>query len=184
VKKDEIQQGFPGFTCKQFPYTSHGRLQPAAERDTHSPDFSRGCWRFSFNSSQGGTVQRSIVRSPTPDRERLPMASCNSAVRDFDHDVQQESAAGKPDVISDNFDTGSVTGLGEYPLADITYANLIDKLAEDHFSGATSALRATILDFYKDPNAPIATKKDKRSGRRSGGRWASCRPLRAAPPRH
>jgi hypothetical protein len=39
---------------------------------------------------------------------------------------------------------------------------LLDKLDKDHFAQVTPALRATLLDFYKDPNAPFTTKKDQK----------------------
>ncbi len=59
-----------------------------------------------------------------------------------------------------NLDTGQPVRAGDYALAVRTYAKLLDKLAEQHFSNVTPKLRADILSFYKDTNAPIATKKN------------------------
>jgi hypothetical protein len=64
--------------------------------------------------------------------------------------------------VNDNFDTGSITRPGEYPLADKTYADLLDRLAKDHFSKVTPELRTTILAYYNDPNAPLAMKHVKK----------------------
>ena len=66
-----------------------------------------------------------------------------------------------------DFDTGGTTRAGEYKLTDDTYAALLDGLARRHFDGVTPDLRANILDFYKDLNAPIATKKDRKKWRRT-----------------
>ena len=55
-----------------------------------------------------------------------------------------------------------MTKPGEYPLADATYADLLDRHAKEHFKDMTPELRATILEFYADPSAPITTKKNKK----------------------
>ena len=44
-------------------------------------------------------------------------------------------------------------------MQDDCYAELVDDLAKDQFKSVTPELRANILAFYADPNAPIATKK-------------------------
>jgi hypothetical protein len=62
--------------------------------------------------------------------------------------------------VNDNFDTGTVTNPGDYPLADTTYADLLDRQARDHFASTSPELRETILKFYSDTNAPIVTRKD------------------------
>jgi hypothetical protein len=61
-----------------------------------------------------------------------------------------------------DFDTGEATRAGEYELADKAYAQLLNKLAKNKFEDVTPEIRQNILAFYRDLNAPIATKKDKR----------------------
>ena len=164
VKKDEIQQEFPGITRKTFLYhlSRAGYNKQWHEKYRQPGFFTRLLAFFIQLLPKVGPFRALSFRTPTPDTERLFMASFNSAVEDFQKDVQQEGTAGKLGLVNDNFDTGSVTGPGDYPLADITYANLIDKLAENHFAAVGPELRTAILDFYKDPNAPITTKKDKK----------------------
>jgi hypothetical protein len=58
-----------------------------------------------------------------------------------------------------DFDTGRKTAPGEYPLTDKSYADLLDRIAQHKFEGVTPDLRANILGFYADLNAPFATKK-------------------------
>jgi len=48
-----------------------------------------------------------------------------------------------------NLDTGKPTALGEYPLADRTYRELLARLANDHFEHTDEALRQDILRFYE-----------------------------------
>lgn len=55
-----------------------------------------------------------------------------------------------------------MTQPGQYPLADVTYANLLDRLAKNKFADLTPELRAAVLDFYKDPNDRDTMKKKKK----------------------
>jgi hypothetical protein len=58
-----------------------------------------------------------------------------------------------------DFDTGRLTHAGEYPLSDEAYARLLDYLVRGDFLGLTPELRENILAYYRDENAPLATKK-------------------------
>jgi hypothetical protein len=76
---------------------------------------------------------------------------------------QQGSSASTHAILVDgNFDTGTVTGPGQYPLADKTYADLLDRLQKNNFATISPELRAALLAYYADMNAPFATKKDKK----------------------
>jgi hypothetical protein len=46
---------------------------------------------------------------------------------------------------------------------DDTYAKLLDKLSDEKFAGAPPELRANILTFFGDLNAPYATKRDPKA---------------------
>jgi hypothetical protein len=58
-----------------------------------------------------------------------------------------------------NFDTGTNTPAGEYFMNDDVRAKLLEELAKQNFAGAGPELRADLLQFYSNPNAPYATKK-------------------------
>jgi hypothetical protein len=60
-----------------------------------------------------------------------------------------------------DFDTGKVTQAGEYRLTDEAYGKLLDKLANEKFTGIRTDLRTNILAFYADPAAPNFTKKKR-----------------------
>jgi hypothetical protein len=64
---------------------------------------------------------------------------------------------------NDNFDTGDSTGPGKYRMNDDTYAKLLDKLYEAKFAGVSPDVRSNILNFYADPDAPYATKRDPKA---------------------
>jgi len=67
-------------------------------------------------------------------------------------------------LVNNNFDTGTVTKPGEYPLADITYSNFVDRLAKNHFAQVTPELRSDLLAYYADGSAALdrSLKKKER----------------------
>jgi hypothetical protein len=89
-------------------------------------------------------------------------ASFDATLAQYEGSVRQEGATGRLDLRNDNFDTGTETGPGEYPLADATYAELLHRLAKRQFTGTTAPLRDAILKYYDEPLAGTATKKQKR----------------------
>ena len=65
----------------------------------------------------------------------------------------------KLEIENRNFDTGQPTQPGTYFMADNAYAKLLDTLAKEQFANVSPELRKNILEYYGDPNAPIATKR-------------------------
>lgn len=74
--------------------------------------------------------------------------------------LRDEAETGHATLVNDNFDTGTVTGPGQYPLADKTYAEIMDRPATNDSAGVTPELQKALLDFYRDPNAPFTTKRN------------------------
>ncbi len=64
---------------------------------------------------------------------------------------------------NDNFDVGDHTGPGKYRLNDEAHAELLDKLAENKFAGANSEVKAELLHFFAEPDAPYATKRNAKA---------------------
>jgi hypothetical protein len=163
IKKDEIQKEQPGETRQEFLY----HLSRAAYRKDwgdkyRAPGFGTRLLAFIIRIiPKIGPFSALTFKTPTPGTEALFVQSFNSSFDDYEKYVKQQSA-GQLNLVNDNFDTGTVTGPGEYPLADVTYANLIDRLAKNHFADVTPELRTAVLDFYKDPAAPNTIKEKKK----------------------
>ena len=68
---------------------------------------------------------------------------------------------------NNNLDLGRPTGPGEYEITDEAYARLLDKLAENRFEKVNPDLRADIVAFYSNLNAPFVTKKKKKHWRKT-----------------
>jgi len=58
-----------------------------------------------------------------------------------------------------NYDTGDFSPPGAYRLNDQTHAFWLHKLAETKYAGLTPEIKADLLAFYSDPNAPNFTKR-------------------------
>jgi hypothetical protein len=86
---------------------------------------------------------------PTPEAERLFLESF-TATRERFRKSLDELRAGRLSLPNTDFDTGQPTARGEYPLADATYDELLDRLADREFTGVQPALSANIIAYYGD----------------------------------
>ena len=64
---------------------------------------------------------------------------------------------------NDNFDLREISGPGKYPLNDDARAKLLERLAEQMFTGTPVDLRADLLEFDSDLNAAFATKREAKA---------------------
>jgi hypothetical protein len=163
TNKDQIQKDIPGVTKEKFLYhISRSSYEKNWGRKYQRPGFKDSLLAFFFRLvPKVGPFSVFKFKTPTPPAEKLFEASFSQSVTDYEHFLRDEKDSGKIDLVNDNFDTGTVTAPGQYPLADKTYAQLLDHLSKDHFAQVSPELRKTLLDFYSDLNAPFATKKDK-----------------------
>jgi hypothetical protein len=164
TKKDDIQKDIPGITKQKFLYhLSRASYEKNWTEKYQKPSFGAKVIAFFFRIvPKIGPFRTLAFKTPTPEVEKLFMASFNGSVTDYEKLLYEIHASGNVTLVDDNFDTGTVTKPGEYPLADKTYADLLDRQAKDHFATTTPELRETILEFYSDLGAPIVTKKDAR----------------------
>src|SRR5271156_1857943 len=181
TKKNDIQKDIPGITKQKFLYhLSRASYEKNWKEKYQNPSFGAKVISFFFRIvPKIGPFRTLTFKTPPPEVEKLFMASFNGSVTDYEKLLGEVHQAQAIALVNDNFDTGTVTGPGEYPLADKTYADLLDRQAKNHFTATTPELREAILKFYSDPNAPIVTKKDPK-------RWAKVlqqvNELKAVPP--
>jgi len=107
-----------------------------------------------------GPFRALSFKSPTPQTMDLYFKSINSTVERYRGELHQVGT-GKLELTNLNFDTGKATAPGEYPLADDTYAKILDQLSKEKFRTVTPEMRAEIMEFYANPDTPIETKKHK-----------------------
>lgn len=102
---------------------------------------------------------------PTPQAEDLFIKSIDDTVEGY-RQLLGESRGGTLRLANRDCDTGKAAEAGEYVLADVTYAHLLNDLSDNNFKQTSVDLREDILAFYKNPDAPVATKRKKKDWKR------------------
>ena len=148
LKKDDIVQSMPGTNIESFVYHYRKpglgtKLLAAVIRIV----------------PKVGPLKAMAFHPPTPQTEKLFLQSFDMTVDRY-RELLVAERAGRLHIPDENFDLGEPSKAGAYKLADKTYAKLVEYLAERDFAGISPELRNDILSFYKDRNAPIATKQD------------------------
>ena len=97
-------------------------------------------------------------RTPTPEVEKMYMASFNATVDSY-RALLANVSAGNLKLTNENFDIGEPTAAGKYVGADKAYDHLLARIADRKFEGVSAKLRSDILDYYKDRKPPPVTKQ-------------------------
>jgi hypothetical protein len=103
------------------------------------------------------------VRMPTPEVEKMFMASFNATIVRC-RALLAGVDAGDSELPNENLDLGEPPLAGQYKGADAAFAKLVGKLADKQFAGMSADLRQNILVYYKDAKLSIpaqSTEKDK-----------------------
>jgi hypothetical protein len=163
LKKDDIQKSAPGATQKTFLYNlSRASYEKDWGQDYLKPTFGDKCAAFFIHLvPKIGPLKVLKLSPPTPETEEMFEASFNAALDRYKVLLDQERK-GDPSVPNSNFDTGDPTPAGVYFMNDDAHALLLVALAKQGFAGVSEELRAELLQFYADPEAPYATKRKAR----------------------
>jgi hypothetical protein len=180
LKQKDIQKDTPGMTKRKFLYN----LKRASYEKEWGKNYDQPTAGEKFIAfltkllPKIGPLRVLQFRAPTPQTEKMFEDSFN-ATMDRYRKLLSEVGSGQLELANDNFDTGGSIAPGKYRMSDDTYAKLLDKLSDEKFAKALPEVRANILAFYSDPNAPYATKRDPKA-------WAKVQTeldqLKAAPP--
>jgi hypothetical protein len=160
-RRKEMVRDTPNFNEKQFLYhLSRTKYQKEWGNGYRKPGVGSRILAFFLKIvPKVGPFKAVAFKIPTTQTEDMYIKSINKTVDDYAAQLREEKA-GHLTLTDLDFDTGRPTRAGEYPLADKTYAHLLDDLAKHNFDQASPELRQNILAFYADPNAQVATKKN------------------------
>src|SRR5438445_2970795 len=159
LKKDEIKDDIPDATKKKFLFNlSRANYEREWGKDYRKPSPGERFLAFLYKLiPKFGPLKILQFRTPTPQTEQMFEASFNATLDRY-RELLTEVREGRLDLPNNNFDTGEQAGPGKYRLNDEAHAELLDKLAESKFEGATSEVKAELLRFFAEPDAPYATK--------------------------
>ena len=112
-----------------------------------------------------GAFKAVNFKIPTKQTEDMYIKSVNATIDNY-AGLLREASNGNLELPNRDCDTGRETRAGEYALTDKTYARLIDDLSKKNSDPLSPALRENLLQFYSDPNAPLATRKNAKAWRK------------------
>jgi len=164
LKKDEIQGDVPGMTKRKFLYNlKRSNFEKEWGKDYKRPSAGEKFLAFLYVLlPKWGPLRVLQFRTPTPETERFFEASFNETL-DHYRELLQTQRAGAAKLPNDNFDVGGDTGPGKYKMNDEAHAELLDRLADQKFAGASLELIEELREFYADPSLPYANKKDRKA---------------------
>jgi hypothetical protein len=156
-KKNEIQKTLPSLTRKRFVYN----ISRSDYRREWDPTYERPGIFARFLAfllrilPKIGPLRTFAFKPPPATAETMFLKSFNSSLAEYRR-LLDEQAQGTLRLREQNFDTGQPTQPATYRLADEAYAKLLDKL---NGKPVPDDLRANILAYYSDLNAPFDTKR-------------------------
>ncbi len=163
----EIRKSHMGMTKRRFLYTmSRSSYQREWGKDYDRPTFLDRLVAFLVKILPPiGELKVLKFKPLTPNVERILMKSFNAATPEYREQIGQVRRHNLH-LENLNFDLGVVAGPGQYRLQDQTYAYWLLQLDKNNYSELTPQISQNILTFYRDLNAPIATRKKPKQWRK------------------
>lgn len=162
LKKEDLKRDLPGITRRKFLYNlSRASYEKEWGRDYGRPGFGTTVLAFFIRIlPKIGPLKVLSFRAPTPETEKMFMASFNAALDDYRH-LLDEAGAGHLVLPNRNFDTGSTIQPGTYFMQDDAYGRLLGVLEQEQFKQISPELRSDILAYFRDLRLPGHFKRDK-----------------------
>ncbi|OKS85581.1 hypothetical protein RG47T_1027 [Mucilaginibacter polytrichastri] len=159
-EKDSILKRQPGMTAKKFQYKMKKReYHQEFGKGESKPGFWANFLSWAINAlPKIGPLKTLKYVDPGKDGERFFIHSFDTILVCYAQDLH---AVRDQNLSLNNidFDTGKPSVIGEYSLADQTYAELLISLQKGKFQYLSPGLKESLLRYYKDPqNIPASTK--------------------------
>jgi hypothetical protein len=163
TKKADIQKLQAGMTRQKFVYrTNSAAYRKEWNQQYQKPAAGARFLAFLFRIvPKVGPFKALGFKVPTPEAEKLFETSFNDTMQRY-HALLIEVKENRLTLVNENFDTGKPTKLGEYKMADDTYADLLERLGKSK-SPVTPELRTNILAFYGTSEAPEKARAELQS---------------------
>jgi hypothetical protein len=175
LKQDALVKEIPGITKKKFLFNlSRSSYEKEWGTEYHRPGIRTRLVSWVLQVlPKSGPFKSLAFRAPTPEVEKMFMASFNATVDSY-RTLLVSVDAGRLELANQNFDVGTPTRAGQYEGTDLAYDKLLGKLADHKFAGIPAELRVNILDYYKDRKPPVTP-----STKKAGAEWAKLLKQRA-----
>ena len=114
---------------------------------------------FIFILPKVGTLKMLAIKGPTEHTEDLYIKSVNRSIAGLRRVLTNFDTIDRY-IPNRDLDTGFVVKPGGYPLADKTYAKLLNLIVQHPDNVVPTQLKHDLIAYYADPQAPIITKND------------------------
>jgi Zinc dependent phospholipase C len=163
-RRGQMVKDTPNFNAKQFRYyLSRANYQSEWGTVYRRPGVGARMLAFLLKLvPKVGPFKAVNFKIPNQQTEDMYIKSVDQTVEEYGRLIG-EVRSGTLQLPNRDFDTGRDTHAGEYVLTDNTYAHLVDDLSNKSPAPMPPALRQNVFQFYSDPKAPIATKKNKKA---------------------
>jgi len=162
-KREEIARLHSGANADAFVYHY--------TRQQYERDFGTGYRKPGFFARIIGLIYRVLpkigplrplsFKTPTPEAETLFVESFKDTKERY-RNALAAAGRGRLDLANTDFDTGEPSAHGEYPLADDTYAELLDRLSKRNFSRVPVALARNVRAFYAAAPDRMSSRKERK----------------------
>jgi Zinc dependent phospholipase C len=151
AKKKDIQKLQAGITRRRYIYRIRiAAYQKEWDNQYQRPGFGARFLAFLFRLlPKVGPFKAFAFKIPPPTAEKMFLASFDDTVRRY-RELLASVSENRLQLPNQNFDTGKPTRLGEYHLADETYAKLVQRLNQAKVQ-ISAPLQANINAFYRAP---------------------------------
>ena len=151
VKGDQLQQEIPNFNRQRFLYhLSRAEYEKSWGSGYKQPGPGAHILAAMFTVvPKVGPFRAIDFKEPTAKTEDLYFKSVDETISAYSKALTQVKQ-NDLQTLEIDLDTGKPSKYGEYPLADVTYRELLDQLAANNFTTVTPELRNSILNFYSD----------------------------------
>lgn len=161
----QMQQQVPSFDRKSFVYKmDRNNYEHTWGKQYRHPGLGAHLIAFLVRIlPKKGPLKALKLKIPSADDQKTYLASMQKTLQTFESDLsvlRQEHTSQPHLQLADlDFDTGRNAQLGEYPLADKTYARLLAQLTHSPHADVTPSLKANILAFYSAVNPQRPARK-------------------------
>lgn len=163
-RRADLVRETPNFDEKKFLYrVSRGNYEKEWGKGYRRPGCGSRVLAFLLRKiPKIGPARALAFKVPTTQAEDMYIKSVDKTIDDY-NSLLRRVREGDLRLRNTDCDTGRETSAAEYSLADKTYARLLQDLSKRKFAQLPPELRANILGFYSNLNAPIHTKKNRKA---------------------
>ena len=162
-RSHDIQRAQPGMTQRKFIYLmsrSSYEQEWGKQYDLPTARDRALAWVLKLLPPVG-PLRALRFKTPTPPAEKLFMQSFSRAASQYQMQLDALSQ-GSLRLSNVNYDLGQLAPPATYALEDKAYAYWLEQLAKAHYEQVTPQIRADILSYYCNLDAPFKTKKNER----------------------